>query len=142
MIEFHTDDVPMPILEERLLKRWIKDVARQYGKETGDLHYIFCSDQRITEVNISFLNHTYATDIITFDYGLADQISGDLYIGLETVYSNAMERTLSKNEELLRVLIHGVLHLCGFGDKTEEAAALMRKREDNALNLLHLMKQE
>lgn len=130
----------MPSLDTKLMSRWLKQIAAFHRRKLGDINYIFCSDKRILEVNIEYLGHDYYTDIITFDYDEGQRVSGDLFISLETVASNAEMLGISYEEELLRVMAHGVLHLCGFKDKTEEDAANMRLREQEALALLNDLK--
>ncbi len=126
----------MPSLDTVKIQRWIQKLASIHQKKTGNINYIFCSDQRILEVNQQFLQHDYFTDIITFDYSQGMVVSGDLFISLETVASNAEMLGGHYEEELKRVLAHGVLHLCGFKDKTTEDAAVMRQEEQKALSLL------
>lgn len=130
----------MPSLDTKLMSRWLKQIAAFHRRKLGDINYIFCSDKRILEVNIEYLGHDYYTDIITFDYDEGQRVSGDLFISLETVASNAEVLGIAYEEELLRVMAHGVLHLCGFKDKTEEDAANMRLREQEALALLNDLK--
>lgn len=130
----------MPTLDTKLMSRWLKQIAAFHRRKLGDINYIFCSDKRILEVNIEYLGHDYYTDIITFDYDEGQRVSGDLFISLETVASNADMLGIAYEEELLRVMAHGVLHLCGFKDKTEEDAANMRLREQEALALLNDLK--
>ena len=117
------------------VSRWLRSVAAGYGFATGDITYIFCSDERILEVNRHFLGHDYYTDIITFDYSTPSRISGDIYISLDTVASNAEQLGIAFDDELLRILIHGVLHLTGQGDKTPETKAVMTAKENAALQL-------
>lgn len=130
----------MPSLDTKLMSRWLKQIAAFHRRKLGDINYIFCSDKKILEVNIEYLGHDYYTDIITFDYDEGQRVSGDLFISLETVASNAEMLGIAYEEELLRVMAHGVLHLCGFKDKTEEDAANMRLREQEALALLNDLK--
>ena len=118
------------------ISRWVRSVAAGYGFAVGDITYIFCSDERILEVNRQFLGHDYYTDIITFDYSTPSRISGDIYISLDTVASNAEQLGISFDDELLRILIHGVLHLTGQDDKTPETKAVMTAKENAALSLL------
>ena len=118
------------------VERWLRSVAAGYGFATGDITYIFCSDERILEVNRQFLGHDYYTDIITFDYSTPSRISGDIYISLDTVASNAEQLGIPFEDELLRILVHGVLHLTGQGDKTPETKAVMTSKENAALQLL------
>lgn len=134
----HTDDIKMPVFAKRKISLWIKQVVGRYGKETGEVSYIFCSDKEILELNRKYLGHDYYTDVITFDYSDKDVISGDIFIGVDTVSSNAEEFGISYKNELFRVIIHGILHLCGIEDKTPEARADMDRRENEALNLLKI----
>ena len=127
----------MPALDERKVGRWIRAVAADYGFAIGKINYIFCSDERELEVNREFLGHDYYTDIITFDYSTAGTLNGDIFISLDTVRSNAEMVGVSFEEELNRILIHGILHLTGQGDKTPETKAQMTAKEDKALAKLH-----
>lgn len=138
LIAYYTDeDVEAPRLRERILRNWIREVAALYNRRVGELCYQFCGDERILQTNQDFLDHDYYTDIITFDETEGDVISGDMLISLETVRSNAELLGNEYAEELHRVIIHGVLHLCGLKDKTPEDEANMRAAEDQALRLLH-----
>ena len=121
------------------LRRWITAVAAQYGFATGDINYIFCDDAKILEVNRQFLGHDYYTDVITFDYSTASRISGDIYISLDTVASNAEQLGIAFEDELQRIIIHGVLHLTGQADKTPETKAQMTAKEEQALALYKQM---
>ncbi len=133
MISFIADSIEMPALDERKVTRWIKAVAADYGFAVGNINYIFCSDERELEVNRQFLGHDYYTDIITFDYSTPSVLNGDIFISLDTVRSNAEQLNISFDAELLRILIHGVLHLTGQGDKTPETKAKMTAKEEKAL---------
>ncbi len=137
MITYQTDGVPMPAIDRRKTTEWIKAVAQTYGKRVGDIAYIFCSDERILEVNRQYLQHDYYTDIITFDYCEGNRLSGDLFISLDTVRTNAQQFAGGDyGRELHRVIIHGVLHLCGINDKGPGERELMEQAEDCALALL------
>ena len=127
----------MPDLDERKVSRWIRAVAADYGFSVGNINYIFCSDERELEVNRQFLGHDYYTDVITFDYSTSSTLNGDIFISLDTVRSNAEMVGVSFEQELLRILIHGVLHLTGQGDKTPETKAQMTEKENKALAKLH-----
>ncbi|MBQ5834519.1 MAG: rRNA maturation RNase YbeY, partial [Bacteroidaceae bacterium] len=113
----------------------IRAVAAEYGKSIGDIAYIFCDDEKILEVNREYLNHDYYTDIITFDYTEENRISGDLFISLDTVRSNAEEQGCEYMEELFRVIIHGILHLCGIDDKGPGEREIMEAAENKALEM-------
>ena len=137
MITYQTDGVPMPAIDRRKTTQWIKAVAQTYGKRVGDIAYIFCSDERILEVNRQYLQHDYYTDIITFDYCEGNRLSGDLFISLDTVRTNAEQFAGGDYvRELHRVIIHGILHLCGLGDKGPGERELMEQAEDRALAML------
>ena len=133
MITFNTDSIEMPALDKRKVSRWIRSVAADYGFSVGNINYIFCSDERELEVNRRFLGHDYYTDVITFDYSTPSTLNGDIFISLDTVRSNAELVGTSFDNELLRILIHGVLHLTGQGDKTPETKTQMTAKEEKAL---------
>lgn len=135
-ISYNTEDIKMPSIKKRETTNWIKSVAATYNKKIGSIGYIFCSDEVILEVNNEYLQHDYYTDIITFNYNEGDTISGDIFISLDTVRSNAEQYNSSYEEELHRVIIHGILHLCGINDKTPEEQKEMTKSEDLALKML------
>ena len=144
MISYQTDGVKMPAIRRRDISAWIKAVAATYGKRVGDIGYIFCNDEKILEVNRQYLQHDYYTDIITFDYsddalltGRQDTISGDLFISLDTVRSNAEGLQVPYAQELHRVIIHGILHLCGINDKGPGERENMEAAEDKALSLFN-----
>ena len=146
MITYNTDGVKMPTIRRRDTSAWIKAVAATYGKRVGDIGYIFCNDDKILEVNRQYLQHDYYTDIITFDYcddalltGKKDTIAGDLFISLYTVRSNAEQQGTTYEEELHRVIIHGILHLCGINDKGPGEREIMEAAENKALELLKQM---
>lgn len=135
-IQYYTDDVKMPSIKKRKTSNWIKTVAETYKKKIGAICYIFCSDEKILEVNKQYLQHDYYTDIITFNYNEGDTLSSDIYISLDTVRTNSEQLGTDYNEELHRVIIHGVLHLCGLNDKTEGEQDEMTKCENKALAIL------
>jgi rRNA maturation RNase YbeY len=136
---FENSPRTMPAFNKRLMKHWIKDVAAGYSQNTGEINYIFCSENDILKINNQFLTHDYFTDIITFDYSIPEKrlISGDIYISPETVRSNAEEYGATFEEELNRVIIHGILHLCGQNDKSAEDEKIMRAKENEALERLN-----
>ena len=143
MIEFYNDEsVAMPRLHKSIVRAWIKQVAELHGKTVGNLCYQFCDDERILEVNRQFLQHDYYTDIITFDYDEDDVLNGDLVISLDTVRSNAELFKKSYEDELHRVIIHGILHLCGINDKGPGEREIMEENENKALALLKEMSGE
>src|SRR5690554_6778327 len=132
-ISFQTENVKSPEIKKRKTSEWIKKIAGIYSKTIGEITYIFCDDDKILEVNRQYLNHDYYTDIITFDYSEGDKISGDIFISLDTVKTNSQKYNTDYQEELYRVIIHGVLHLCGLDDKSEADSIEMREAEDRAL---------
>ena len=136
MITFQTEDIAMPTIQQKQVREWIKAVAATYGKRIGPISYFFCSDKRILEVNLEYLQHDYYTDIITFDYCEGHKISGDIFISLETVRSNAEMLHQPYEQELHRVIIHGILHLCGINDKGPGEREIMEAAENKALELL------
>ena len=139
MISFINENIRMPKLDRKALRAWITAVAATYeGRKAGNLNYIFCNDERILEVNKEFLGHDYYTDVITFDYSTPSTLNGDIFISLDTVRSNAGMEGVSFEQELHRILIHGVLHLTGQGDKTPETKAEMTAKEEKALRLTYL----
>ena len=125
----------MPSIKKRDNTAWVKAVAASYGKRVGEIAYIFVDDEKILEVNRQYLGHDYYTDIITFDYCEGDVISGDLFISLDTVRTNAEQVGATYEEELHRVIIHGILHLCGINDKGPGEREIMEAAEDKALAL-------
>lgn len=133
MIEFMTEGVEMPALDFGRIERWISSVAGDYGYVVGNLTYCFCNDEYILETNRKFLRHDYFTDIITFDYTRGNRIGGDMVISLDTVRSNSEEIGVTYENELMRVIIHGVLHLCGINDKGPGEREIMEATEDKAL---------
>ena len=135
MISYQTEGVKMPAIKRRDTSAWIKKVAATYGKKCGDIAYIFCDDEKILEVNKEYLQHDYYTDIITFDYSEDDIISGDLFISLDTVRTNAEMVGATYEQELHRVIIHGILHLCGINDKGEGEREIMEAAENRALSI-------
>ncbi len=136
MITYQTEGVSMPAIKKREITAWVKSVAESYSKKVGDIAYIFCSDEEILRINREYLQHDYYTDIITFDYCEGNRLSGDLFISLDTVHSNAELFGQDYDRELHRVIIHGVLHLCGINDKAPGEREQMEAAENKALDLL------
>lgn len=135
-ISYQTDGVKMPVIKKRETTSWIKAVANMHEKKIGEIAYIFCSDEKILEVNREYLQHDYYTDIITFDYCEDNVLSGDIFISLDTVKSNSEQFKTTYDEELHRTIIHGILHLCGINDKGEGEREIMEAEENKALALL------
>lgn len=137
MVKFHSEHIDMPSFDEVKIVAWMEKVAKSFNKKIGEVHYLICSDDKMLEYNNLHLNHDYYTDIITFDYSQWPYISGDIYIGLETVMSNAAILGKPFQEEFFRVLIHGILHLCGLNDKETKDETRMHEEEDKALTMLN-----
>ena len=135
MITYSTENVKFPNIKRRETTAWIRRVAATYGKKVGEVGYLFCDDEHILEVNHEYLQHDYYTDIITFDYCEDDVLNGDIVISLDTVRSNAELFGKPYEEELHRVIIHGILHLCGINDKGPGERELMEAAENKALAL-------
>ena len=136
MIEVLSQNVDKPVLDWGKVEQWIVEVAQRLGRRVGALTYIFCDDERILEVNRQFLNHDYYTDIITFDNTTGRLIRGDMFISLDTVATNAESVEATYDEELMRVIIHGVLHLCGINDKGPGEREIMEQHENEALAIV------
>lgn len=124
----------MPAISQAQVRAWVEAVAADYGRRVGDIAYVFVDDEEILRVNRQFLQHDYFTDIITFDNSSATRISGDLFISLDTVCSNAEGLGVAYDQELLRVIIHGILHLCGINDKGPGEREIMEAAENRALS--------
>lgn len=123
----------MPKIKKRDTSAWIKAVAASYGRKVGEIGYLFVDDEKILEVNREYLGHDYYTDVITFDYDEDDTVSGDVVISLDTVRSNAQLFGKTYEDELYRVIIHGILHLCGINDKGPGEREIMEAAENKAL---------
>ena len=136
MITYQSDGIEMPDIKHRETTAWIKAVAASFNRRVGDIGYMFVSDEKILEVNNQYLGHDYYTDIITFDYDEGDVISGDIVISLDTVRSNAEQFGKTYEDELHRVIIHGILHLCGINDKGPGEREIMEAHENEALAML------
>lgn len=134
MISFFTEDVDYTLKDKLKIKRWIQQTVASESKKTGDINIIFCSDEYLLEVNKQYLNHDYYTDIITFNYN-TDKINGDLFISLDRVADNANQNNVPRETELLRVIIHGVLHLLGYNDKTAKEEKEIRAKEDSCIKI-------
>jgi rRNA maturation RNase YbeY len=135
-ISYYTERVHLPKkFKKRPTTQWIKDIIQNHEKQLGSIVYIFCNDEIILEINQQYLQSDYYTDIITFDYSESAVLSGDIYISLDTVKSNSEKFNTNFLEEIHRVIIHGILHLCGYKDKTPKEQKMMRAKEDEALQL-------
>lgn len=138
MITYNSEGIKMPRIKKRDTNAWIKAVAAFYGKKVGEIGYLFVNDDKILEVNREYLGHDYYTDIITFDYNDGNTINGDLVISLDTVRTNAELFHKDYDEELHRVIIHGILHLCGINDKGPGEREIMEEAENKALTMIRL----
>ena len=136
MITYNVEGVKMPKIKKRETTAWIRAVAKSYGRRVGEVGYMFVNDDKILEVNREYLGHDYYTDVITFDYDEDDVVSGDVVISLDTVASNAHLFNKTYEDELYRVIIHGILHLCGINDKGPGEREIMEAAENKALTLL------
>ncbi len=137
MISFNYElDFELP--NEQLYSDWLSNVISSENKSEGEINYIFCDDQYLVEINQQYLDHDTLTDIISFDYSIGNEIHGDVYISIERVKDNAIDFNVSFEEELKRVLVHGVLHYCGYKDKTESDEQLMRSKEDEKIQMFHV----
>ena len=138
MVVFVDGDVPCQVEGRRAVKTWLRKVAAHHGKTLGDLSVVSCSDEELLVYNRKYLDHDTYTDIITFDHSEGDTLAGDLLISFERVQENAVNQGVVFQEELRRVMVHGVLHLAGLKDKTEADAQAMRAAEDHALAMFHV----
>jgi len=136
MVSYFTEDIKFEFKRKRLTSRWLKLVAESEIKRLGDISVIFCSDNYILDINIKYLGHDYFTDIITFDYCEGKTLSGDLFISIDSVRENASFYGVDFDDELNRVIVHGLLHLIGYDDHTEEDIATMRAKENYYLGIL------
>ena len=137
-ITFQPLDHPYRLRAVRRVRKWLQLVIEAHDLEVGEIAVIFCTDAALLDLNRSALNHDYYTDIITFDHCVGDVVSGDLYISVDRVKDNAKSLGQTLRQEMLRVCVHGVLHLCGQGDKSPEEATTMSKKEDQWLNVFHV----
>lgn len=135
-INFYSEDIPFKMREIRTKRAWIIECIKTEGKENGDISFVFCSDEFLHKMNVEYLSHDTLTDVITFDYTEDGIISGDIFISVPRVKENASVYSKDFIEELNRVMIHGVLHLCGYKDKSPKDSKLMRQKEDEKLLLL------
>lgn len=137
MIDFNYES-EYKLDNEEAVANWLSAVVLSEGKKEGDINYIFCDDEYLHKINLEYLNHDTLTDVISFDYTMGNEISGDVFISVERVQDNATDFKVSFEEELRRVMVHGVLHYCGYKDKGEQDELLMRSKEDEKLALFHV----
>jgi rRNA maturation RNase YbeY len=133
-VNYCTIDISFPKIKKRETTQWIKRVIEHFHKQLGAITYIFCSDKEILRINEYYLKHDYYTDIITFNYSEGNVLAGDLFISLDTIKTNSYKFKTEFSEELRRVMIHGILHLCGFEDNTLDEKRIMRRKENEAIN--------
>lgn len=133
MITYNTEKIEMPPIDQTMVTRWLSDVASSYAKKIGEINYIFVDDERILQINREFIQHDYYTDHIGFDYSEADILSGDIFISVDTVYTNAEKYGATYLQELHRVIVHGLLHQCGIDDKEPGEREIMEAAENAAL---------
>jgi rRNA maturation RNase YbeY len=136
-IRFISENTAFKLKEKKKIKSWIRNVIEDNGKQLGEINYIFCGDQRILEINKQYLKHDYYTDIITFDYFEKDKLQADIFISIDTVESNSQKYNTSFEHELMRVIIHGILHLIGLDDREKKDKIKMREAENFALKLFY-----
>ncbi len=139
MIHYHNEDHPYKISDKLKIRNWVKKIVELEKKSLGTINYIFVSDEYLLKLNNESLKHDYYTDIITFDYSENSMISGDLFISIDRVIDNAKQLNVLFIDELHRVMIHGVLHLCGYGDKSAKEEKIMRSKEDFSLTLRNFL---
>ena len=137
MINFNYEtDFELP--NKTAVSNWLSKVILSENKSEGEINYIFCNDEYLLQINQQYLDHDTLTDVISFDYSLGNELSGDVFISIERVQDNANVFKVTFSEELNRVMVHGILHYCGFEDKTEEDELFMRNKEDEKLKMFHL----
>ncbi|MCD6067134.1 MAG: ybeY [Bacteroidetes bacterium] len=137
-VHFSNNEISFNLKQKTKLKAWVRQVVEKEKLSTGNIAYVFCSDEALLKINRDFLSHDTYTDIITFDYREDKMINGEIYISVDRVKENAEKFKTTFDNELHRVMIHGVLHICGYKDKGKAATELMRKKEDGALKLLKI----
>ena len=138
-VHFHNEEVSFSFNNKREVSLWLKSVVSSFQKELGVINVIFCNDQYLLKVNQTYLNHDYFTDIITFNYNENNLISGDLFISIDRVKENAINQKMEFNVEIHRVIVHGVLHLCGLNDQSKQEKEIMRGRENLFLHKLSFL---
>ena len=137
MIDFNYE-TNFTLENEEAISSWLSQVIVSENKKEGEINYIFCDDDYLLKINLEYLNHDTLTDIISFDYSMGNELNGDIFVSIERVQDNANDFKVSFEEELKRVLVHGVLHYCGYKDKTEADEQLMRSKEDEKLAMFHV----
>ena len=140
MISFNYE-TDFKLEEETTYSDWISKVINSENKNEGEINYIFCDDDYLVQINQQYLDHDTLTDIISFDYSIGNELQGDIYISIERVLENAIDFNVSFDEELKRVLVHGVLHYCGYKDKSNEDVKIMRQKEEEKMKMFHVKQQ-
>lgn len=137
MINFHYE-TDFQLEDEALYSNWISSVILSENKGEGEINYVFCDDEYLHKINVEYLDHDTLTDIISFDYSEGNLLQGDVFISIERVRENALDFSVNFEDELRRVLIHGILHYCGYKDKTQEEESIMRRKEDEKTAMFHV----
>jgi rRNA maturation RNase YbeY len=137
MISFNYE-IDFKLAKPKLFSFWLSEVILSENKKEGEINYIFCDDDYLLEINQQYLNHDTLTDIISFDYSVGNELHGDIYISVERIRENAVDFNVPFDDELKRVMVHGVLHYCGYKDKTDADEVLMRSKEDEKMKLFHV----
>lgn len=137
MISFNYEN-EFSLDNEEVYASWLTSVIESENKKEGEINYIFCDDEYLHKINVEYLNHDTLTDIISFDYSMGNELHGDIFVSIERVEDNAKDFNVSFEEELKRVLVHGVLHYCGYKDKSEDEEALMRSKEEEKMKMFHV----
>jgi len=137
MISFNYE-TEFELANEDIFSNWISQVILSESKKEGDINYIFCDDEHILEINKQYLNHDYFTDIISFDYSVGNELHGDIFVSIDRVRENSVDFQTTFDDELKRVIIHGVLHYCGYKDKSEEDELIMREKENEKIKMFHV----
>ena len=137
MISFNYE-TDFELLNEAYFSKWLSEVILSENKNEGEINYIFCDDDYLLEINQNYLDHDTLTDIISFDYSVGNELNGDIFVSVERVKENASDYNVTFQEEIQRVLVHGILHYCGYKDKSEEDEQLMRSKEDEKIKMFHV----
>ena len=137
MIDFNYE-TQFALENDEVISSWLSQVIISEDKKEGEINYIFCDDEYLLKINLEYLNHNTLTDIISFDYSLGNELNGDIFVSVERVRDNANDFKVSFEEELRRVLVHGLLHYCGYKDKTHSEEQTMRSKEDEKLAMFHV----
>lgn len=137
MIDFNYEN-EFTLDNELMYSEWLSKVIESENKKEGEINYIFCDDDYLHNINVEYLNHDTLTDIISFDYSVGNELNGDIFISIERVHDNALDFKVPFTEELKRVMVHGILHYCGYKDKTDKDELVMREKEDEKIKLFHV----